>query len=98
MPFQIEYTQAARDQLLALAATDRGRIVDSVRLQLRDEPLVETRNRKLLRPNPIARWELRVGDFRVFYEVDLKDGTVEVLAVGIKSHDVLNIGGEQVEL
>lgn len=98
MPFQIEYTQAARDQLLALAATDRGRIVDSVSLQLRDEPLVETRNRKLLRPNPIARWELRVGDFRVFYEVDLKDGTVEVLAVGIKTHDVLNIGGEQVEL
>ena len=59
---------------------------------------METRNRKLLRPNPIARWELRVGDFRVFYEVDLEDGTVEVLAVGIKTHDVLNIGGEQVEL
>jgi hypothetical protein len=34
------------------------------------EPLIRTRNRKPLRePNPLGRWELRVGESRVFYRV-----------------------------
>jgi hypothetical protein len=35
--------------------------------------LEETRNRKPLRDNPLADWELRVGRFRVFYEVDAEE-------------------------
>jgi len=34
------------------------------------EPIVETRNRKKLRPNPLAPWELRIGKARVFYDVE----------------------------
>lgn len=58
----------------------------------------ETRNRKLLRENPVADWELRVGRFRVFYEVDAGRRIVRILAVGVKEGSKLTIGGEEVTL
>ena len=67
--------------------------------QLVSEPLKETRNRKPLRPNPIAPWELRVGDLRVFYEVTaLPAAVVRILAVGIKAGNVVRIGGQELQL
>jgi hypothetical protein len=33
-------------------------------------PTLETRNRKPMRPNPIAPWELRIGHLRVYFEVE----------------------------
>ena len=77
-------------------------MIDTIENQLSHEPLVETRNRKLLRPNPIASWELRVGALRVFYDVaSTGRGTasfVRILAVGKKARTVLRIGGKVVEL
>ena len=62
-------------------------------------PTVETRNRKLLRPNPVAPWELRIGDLRVFFDVEEEpDAVVHVRAVGLKQHNILRIGGEVFEL
>ena len=71
----------------------------AVETQLANEPLIETRNRKPLRPNPVAPWELRVSEMRVFY--DVSEGppqTVRVLAVGIKDRNILRIGGEEIQL
>ena len=63
------------------------------------EPLKETRNRKPLRPNPVAPWELRVGELRVFYEVsEGPPALVQVLAVGIKVRETLLIGGQEIKL
>jgi mRNA-degrading endonuclease RelE of RelBE toxin-antitoxin system len=50
-----------------------------------------------LTANPLAPWELRVGDHRVFYEVE-GDTAVTILAVGIKDHNDLFIRGRKVEL
>jgi len=72
-------------------------IVTGVENQLAHEPLVETRYRKRLRPNPIAPWELRVRDMPVFYEVD-EPGVVTVLAIGTKRGHRLYIQGEEIEL
>ncbi|MBM3241323.1 hypothetical protein FJZ31_34000 [Candidatus Poribacteria bacterium] len=73
--------------------------MDSVERQLVHEPLVETRNRKQLRPNPVAPWELRIGDLRVFYEVASDEpDTVRILAVGRKRGDKLYIAGKEVAL
>jgi len=58
---------------------------------------VESKRRKQLRPNPIAPWELRVGNHRVFYEVK-PEGLVRVLAVGHKVHNELFIRAKKVEL
>jgi hypothetical protein len=58
------------------------------------EPLVETRNRKLRRPNPLAPWQLRVGQLRVFYEVTADEPqVVHILAVGQKKGNRLLILG-----
>jgi len=52
------------------------------------------------RPNPLASWELRVGQFRVYYQVESNDGkdTVYVLAVGEKVRNRVIIAGVEVEL
>ena len=51
----------------ALRRYDRNTVLDKIKAQLVHTPAEETRNRKLLRENPLADWELRVGRFRVFY-------------------------------
>lgn len=61
---------------------------------------VSTRNRKPLRiPNTLnATWELRCGAnnrYRVFYDVDVEDDFVVVLAVGRKVGNRLMIGSEE---
>lgn len=50
-----------------------------------------------MRPNPIAPWELRIGDLRVYYEVDAVEDVVRVLAVGIKERNLVRIGEEVFE-
>lgn len=76
------------------ADSDRG---ESER-QLIHEPTKETRNRKPLRPNDLSQWELRVGDFRVFYDVDVEKEETLIKAVGEKGHNKLYIRGKEYEL
>lgn len=85
--------------MLWLTARERTTALGAVVRQLSHEPLVETRNRKPLRPNPIAPWELRAGTLRVFYDVVVGNpGVVRVLAVGKKVGNVLHIGGQEIKL
>jgi hypothetical protein len=51
-----------------------------------------------LRPNDLAAWELRLGAFRVFYEVDPQSMIVWVKAIGRKEHNRLLIRGKEVLL
>ena len=83
----------------ALAAGERSTALDEIERQLSHEPLVETRNRKPLRPNPIAPWELRIGKLRVFYEVIPGDpGEVRIVAVGKKERNIVRIAGKEIGL
>ncbi|HEX3531930.1 MAG TPA: type II toxin-antitoxin system RelE/ParE family toxin [Thermoanaerobaculia bacterium] len=99
MSYEIEFAESVKRQLRALTAHQRAEIFDGIEEQLTYEPFMETRNRKLLRPNPFAPWELRVGDLRIFYE-PAPDGApiVRVLAVGVKKGSILRIGGQEVKL
>jgi mRNA-degrading endonuclease RelE of RelBE toxin-antitoxin system len=82
-----------------LTARQRATVFDTVDEQLQQEPAVETRNRKPMRPNPIAPWELRIGDLRVYYDMEEKpENLVTVLAVGIKDRNRVLIGGKEIEL
>ena len=57
--------------------------------------LLETRNRKPLRPNPLASWELRIGDLRVYYDVEEDpEQQVNIVAIGMKRRNRVSIGGE----
>jgi mRNA-degrading endonuclease RelE of RelBE toxin-antitoxin system len=99
MVFQILYSPEAVDHLAALTKAEQVRAIDEIEQQLTHQPTLPTRRRKLLRPNPIAPWELRIGDIRVYYSVEEEPlPTVSVKAVGKKVHNELWIGGERVEL
>ena len=98
MSYRIEYSPQSADHLQALPAQQKAEILDKVDEQLVHEPTVETRNRKPMRPNPLAPWELRIGNLRVYYDVEEEAAVVQILAVGVKEHNRLFIGGEEIEL
>lgn len=99
MAYIIEYSPEAEEHLQWLTVRQQKIVLDTVDRQLVNQPNVETRNRKPMRPTPVAPWELRIGNLRVYYEVnDDPDPTVIVLAVGIKDRDRVRIGGEIVKL
>jgi len=72
-------------------------VVDEIDAQLRHQPTVVTRNRKLLRANPVAPWELRVEQLRVYFDVETEARVVTVRAIG-KTRERVVIGGQQVDL
>jgi mRNA-degrading endonuclease RelE of RelBE toxin-antitoxin system len=85
--FTLKFSESVSSDLKPLRATDRKRILDAIDEQLLHSPTQQTRNKKIvvgLKPpwdheEPI--WELRVGRFRVFYDVNEKEKRVAVRAV-----------------
>jgi len=76
MAFTLRINQPAADNLKAIRAYNSRRIIAAIDANLISEPAVPSRNRKCLddavppfeHVAPI--WELRVGEFRVYYDVD----------------------------
>ena len=85
----------------ALTARQRKWLLDVIEQQLIHEPTKETRNRKPMlpdKPHFVAPWELRVGEMRVYYDVEDEPRTVVAIrAVGIKVRDRILIGGKEIE-
>jgi len=98
MAFSIEFSPDARDHLRLLRKRDQQIIVDAIAAQLTHQPDQPTAHRKPLEDNPLAPWELRIGDDRVFYDINHDDQVVVIMAVGQKIHNRLLIGGEEIEL
>jgi mRNA-degrading endonuclease RelE of RelBE toxin-antitoxin system len=91
MAYTIEYTASAEGDIAYFRKYEQVLIVDAIDDQLIYEPRLETRNRKILDPNPLAAWELRIGHYRVFYDVDVVTRLVLVKAVGWKERNILYI-------
>ena len=52
-----------------------------------------------MRPNPVAPWELRIGELRVYYDIAYEPvEMVAVRAVGVKIRNTVRIAGEVIEL
>jgi mRNA-degrading endonuclease RelE of RelBE toxin-antitoxin system len=96
--FTIKFTKPAYRHLEAFRRFDRNKILDEIKAQLTHNPDEETRNKKLLRDNPLADWEFRIQPFRVFYDIDQVSQSVRILAVGIKKREKLFVGGEEIVL
>src|SRR5438105_95285 len=96
--FRIVFSQRARENLEGLRKRDQQIVVDAIEAQLVHQPGQSTRQRKRLEDNDLAPWELRVGDLRVFYDIDGENNLVIILAVGQKTHNRLRVGGEEIEL
>jgi mRNA-degrading endonuclease RelE of RelBE toxin-antitoxin system len=98
MSYSIVFSPRARENLEALRKHEQQLIMDALEEQLVRQPEVPTKKRKHLRENPLAPWELRLGDLRVFYDVHSDNEQVLIVAVGRKQHNQLLIGGEVIEL
>ena len=85
--YTIEYAEGIADDVANLRAYERKQILDSIEKQLAYEPTRSTRNRKILEGlvppwehiQPI--WELRVGEYRVFYDVNQEMMVVIIRAI-----------------
>lgn len=101
MAYEIRFSDEADEHAAALTARQRARLLEAVERQLQHEPTKETRNRKPMDPEKkpfIAPWELRVGELRVFYDVEEEPKAVVVItAVGIKERDRILIAGRVIE-
>ena len=99
MAYEIQFANSANRQLKELKAHDRALVIAQIEKQLSDKPLKAARNRKQLRPNPVAPWELRVKSLRAFYDVSGGNtNVVNILAIGIKRGNKLYIEGEEIQL
>jgi mRNA-degrading endonuclease RelE of RelBE toxin-antitoxin system len=99
VPYCIVYSPAAEEHLGRLTARQRATVFNAIDEQLSHQAAVETRNRKPLRANPIAPWELRVGALRVYYDVtEEPEPTVAIHAVGVKRRNQVYIGGKAIDL
>ena len=98
--FEDRFAEGVEDDLRKIRIYYRNQIFDAIEEQLVHEPSVRTKNRKLLenlippwqRVAPI--WELRVGEYRVFYDISETESVVYVRAVrrkprGTKTEDIL---------
>ena len=96
--YEVEYTIDAIEDLKFHRKHERQLIVDQIDEQLSQEPTHETRNRKRLRPNRVAEFELRIRKFRVFYDVDENKEVVKIDAIGHKEGSRLFIRGKEYQL
>ena len=78
--FEVQLRPEAIRRLRKLRRVDVVAILDALEKHLRHEPERPSRSRiKRLRGREDATYRLRVGDFRVFY--DVRDGVVDVITV-----------------
>ena len=85
--YKIQFSEGVADDLGAVPASQRTQILDQIEVQLRHEPTRRTHNRKVLvglvplweHVEPV--WELRIGEYRVFYDVDAGKSTVFIRAI-----------------
>lgn len=85
--YELEYTEGVAEDLKDLRANDRKRILDRIDEQLTHNPTGETRNKKILiglkppweHEEPVR--ELRIGKYRVFYDVDEEGQRVIIRAI-----------------
>jgi mRNA-degrading endonuclease RelE of RelBE toxin-antitoxin system len=88
MAWQVELSEEAYADLADLRAFDHRRVLDAIRFQLTAAPDAESRSCKCLGDGLSASfvyvpplWELKVGEFRVFYELEANESIVYVHAV-----------------
>ena len=99
MAYHILFSPEADEHIARFKAHQRTRLLDMIERQLVSQPTIQTRQRKPLRPNPVAQYRLRIGELRVYYDVqEAPERLVIVKAVGIKRRDRVHVGGKEIRL
>lgn len=70
MAYRIDLTLEAQADLAWLTKREQVEIIASLSVYLAHQPAMPSRRRKALAPNPLgARWELRLDELRVYYDI-----------------------------
>ena len=93
MPFKITITEDADRQLRWLPIREQRILSAAILGRLTHQPETPSRAIKRLRPNPLAQFELRAGDLRALYNVEVDE--VVILLVGRKAGNKLIVEGEE---
>ncbi len=95
--YAINIADEAARHLGGLSRYAQRIVLHGIENHRRHQPTLETRRVKLMRPNEVATWELRLGDSRVLYDVAEEDRTVNVnvLVVGEKRGNQLYVLGKE---
>ena len=75
--YRVRLERRAEKELKGLHPVDRRRVLVAIRV-LRDDP----RPPKCKKLQRVGAWRIRVGDYRVVYDIDDEEKTVTVLRIG----------------
>jgi mRNA-degrading endonuclease RelE of RelBE toxin-antitoxin system len=85
MPFAIRYDRVAVDELKTRRGADRATITRRIREQLVQLPTERTRRKKeIVRQTGERIWQLTIGGYRVFYDVEVAGRAVIIRRVLFK--------------
>lgn len=93
--FHIDVAEGAEADLRWFSTYARRIILDGIEVHLQFQPTSGTRRLKPLRPNPVAGWELRLGDYRVLFDVDETQRIVTVQVIGQKQGNRFLVQGQE---
>jgi mRNA-degrading endonuclease RelE of RelBE toxin-antitoxin system len=94
-PFEINLTESAQADLSWFVAYAQRIIVDGIDVHLYYQPTVGSRKIIAMKPNAVAGWELRLGDYRILYDVDDTARVVTVQVIGEKRGNRLIVQGKE---
>jgi len=80
--FEIKFTERALEDLEIFSKSEQQQILTGLESELTADAAQETEDRKRLHSDGLAEWEIRLGNVRVFYDVDIQTRTVKIEAVG----------------
>ena len=98
MTFEVVFKPQALEHLRWLSIYQQRAVTDGIRRRLvENDPRAETWNKfRLRRASETADYELRLGDLRVFYQIE--ESLILVTVVGIKRGNTLIVKGEEFPL
>jgi mRNA-degrading endonuclease RelE of RelBE toxin-antitoxin system len=93
MPYEVRYSEKAVEDLKRMRRFDRSAVIDQIDQVLAVNPALESKARvkKLREPAP-AQYRLRVGEFRVFY--DVAEDHLDIIMILSKEDAVAYLEGE----
>ena len=96
MTWTVNLKESVVDDLYWFGKNDGRMLWKQAEQRLSADALLQSRNMKTLRPNPVAERELRLfGKYRVLFNVDEETEQVTIVLVGEKRGNSLLVQGEE---
>ena len=95
--YTIEFTTEAEADLRWFSRREQNMVLEGIKNHLVYEPLKVTRNQHPCREDEtmIADWELRLGVYRTYYNVDEADLVVVIERIGSKPNNTVFLRGRR---